>query len=169
MSRAQWTRAFLWFSVLGWGIGLGAKLFDLIVLASAWGAAPPTSLALMPYGPRYPINPGDFFQPLSALMVVAIVGALISGWKTPLEYRVWLWVPVLAFLVIWIFTPTVFWPMIRELYGAGAGRFVRSEAELVSLVRRWMIWDWSRAVLIATGFVALVRAISLPFPQSPKS
>ena len=47
MSRAQLTRGFLWFSVLGWGIGLGAKLFDLIVVARAWGDAPPTSLTLM--------------------------------------------------------------------------------------------------------------------------
>lgn len=168
MSREQLTRGFLWFSVLGWGIGLGAKLFDLIVVASAWGAAPPTSLGLMPYGPHYPINPGDFFQPLSALMVMGIVGALISGWKTPLEYRIWLWVPVIAFLIIWIFTPTVFWPMIRELYGVGSGKIVRNDAELIMLVRRWMIWDWLRVALIATGFVSSVRAISIPFPPSDR-
>ena len=82
MSRTQLTRGFLWVSILGWGIGLGAKLFDLLVVARAWGAAPPASLALMPYGSRYPMDPGDFFQPLSALMVVGILGALISGWKT---------------------------------------------------------------------------------------
>jgi hypothetical protein len=63
MSRAQLTRGFLWLSVLGWGIGLGAKLFDLIVVAGAWGAAPPTSLALMPYGPRYPMNLGISSSP----------------------------------------------------------------------------------------------------------
>jgi hypothetical protein len=51
MSRAQLTRGFLWFSVLGWGIGLGVTLFDLIVVAGAWGASPPSSLALMLYGP----------------------------------------------------------------------------------------------------------------------
>ena len=165
MSREQLTRGFLWFSVFGWGIGLGAKLFDLIVLASAWGAAPPASLALMPYGPHYPLNPGDFFQPLSALMVVGILGALISGWKTPLQYRIWLWMPVISFLIIWVFTPTVFWPMIRELYGAGSGKVVKSEAELILLVRRWMIWDWLRVAMIATGFISLVRAISVPYPQ----
>ena len=168
MSRAQLTRGFLWFSVLGWGIGLGAKLFDLTVVAGAWGASPPTSLALMPYGPRYPTNPGDFFQPLSALMVVGILGALIGGWKTPLEYRVWLWVPVITFVIIWIFTPTVFWPMIRELYGASSGKIVRSDAELILLVRRWMIWDWLRVAVIATGFFSLVRAISIPFPRSDR-
>ena len=166
MSRAQLTRAFLWFSVLGWGIGLGAKLFDLVVIASAWGAAPPASLALMPYGPHYPLNPGDFFQPLSALMVLGILGALISGWKTQLEYRIWLWVPVIAFLIIWILTPTVFWPMISELYRAGSGKIVMSDAALVQLVRRWMIWDWLRVALIAAGFASSVRAISLSFPRS---
>ena len=168
MSREQLTRGFLWFSVIGWGIALGAKLFDLIIVAGAWGAAPPTSLALMPYGPHYPMNPGHFFQPLSALMLVGILGALISGWKTRLEYRIWLWVPVIAFLIIWIFTPTVFWPMIGELYGAGSGKIVKSDAELRLLVRRWMIWDWLRVAVAATGFVSLVRAISIPFPRSDR-
>jgi hypothetical protein len=32
------------------------------------------------------------------------------------------------------------------------------------LVRRWMIWDWLRVALIATGFVSSVHAISIPFP-----
>jgi hypothetical protein len=159
------TRAFLWLSVLGWGIGLGAKLFDLIVLAGAWSAAPPASLALLPYGSRYPLNPGDFFQPLSALMVVGILGALVSGWKTPAEYRVWLWLPVIAFAIIWIFTPTVFWPMIDELYGAASGKIVRSDADLVHLVQRWIIWDWLRVAVIAVGFVSVIRAISIPFPS----
>ena len=166
MSRAQLTRGFLWLSILGGGIGLGAKLFDLLVLAQAWGAAPPTSLALMPYGPHYPTDPGDFFQPLSMLMVVGILGALISGWKTQLEYRIWLWLPVMTLLIIWIITPTVFWPMINELWAAGTGKIARSEAELKLLVRRWMIWDWFRIALIAAGFVASVRAISIPFPRS---
>jgi hypothetical protein len=80
--RFRLMRKFLWIAVLGWGIGLGAKLFDLLVLAGAWSAAPPASLALLPYGSRFPMNPGDFFQPLSVAMVVGIVGALISGWKT---------------------------------------------------------------------------------------
>jgi hypothetical protein len=152
---------FLWMSVLGWGVGFGAKLFDLVVLASAWGAAPPRSLSLMPYGPSFPTDPGDFFQPLSVLMMVGIVGALISGW-TRHEYRRWLLIPALMFLIIWALTPTVFWPMIRELYRAGSGAIARSDAELVQLVRRWVTLDWLRVVLIGIGFASYVRAISLP-------
>jgi hypothetical protein len=46
------------------------------------------------------MNPGDFFQPLSAAMVLGILGALISGWKAPLRLRLWLWLPVIMFLII---------------------------------------------------------------------
>ena len=77
------------------GIGLGAKFFDLLVLASAWGASPPSSLQLFPYGKHWPIDPGDFFQPLSGLILVSSAGALISGWRTNYAYRLWLWIPVL--------------------------------------------------------------------------
>jgi hypothetical protein len=165
MSRERLTRGFLWLSVIGWGIGLGGKLFDLIIVAGAWSAAPPASFSLLPYGPRFPLDPGDFFQPLSALMVVGVLGALISGWKTRFEYRVWLWLPVIGFLVIWILTPTVFWPMIRELYGTATGRIIRSDAEAILLARRWIIWDWARVVMIAVGYVSSVRAISMPYPR----
>jgi len=49
MSRERVCRSFLWLAVLVGGPLLGEKLFDL-VLAGAWGAYPPTSLAMMPYG-----------------------------------------------------------------------------------------------------------------------
>jgi hypothetical protein len=169
MSRERLTRGFLWLSVMGWGIGLGGKLFDLIIVAGAWSAAPPASFSLLPYGPRFPLNPGDFFQPLSALMVVGVLGALISGWKTRFEYRVWLWLPVIGFLVIWILTPTVFWPMIRELYGTATGRIMRNDAEAILLARRWIIWDWARVVMIAVGFVSSIRAISMPYPHEGRA
>lgn len=166
MSREQLTRGFLWFSILAMGIALGAKLFDLIIVAGAWGAAPPESLTLMPYGPRYPMNPGDFFQPLSLVMLVGILGALIAGWKTRLPYRMWLGIPVIAFVIVWILTPTVFWPMIGQLYHAGTGKVVLGDAELTQLVRHWMIWDSLRVALIAMAFLSSVRAISIPFPRS---
>ena len=51
--RARLTRIFLWVAVLCWGILLGAKLFDLLVLAGAWSAAPPESLSLLPYVPVF--------------------------------------------------------------------------------------------------------------------
>jgi hypothetical protein len=153
-------RIFLWISVIGWGIGLGAKLFDLLVVATAWSASPPASFALLPYGSRYPINPGDFFQPLSIVMVIGIVGALISGWKSAV--RGWLCLAVIMFLIIWAITPAIFWPMIRQLYGTAIGRVTATDVESVSLAHRWLVWDSFRVCLIAVGFIASVRAFSFP-------
>ncbi len=167
--RLRLMRIFLWISVLGWGIGLGAKLFDLLVLAGAWSVAPPASLALLPYGPRFPMNPGDFFQPLSVPMLVGIIGALICGWKTPWKYRFWLWLPVIMFLILWVLTPTVFWPMNHELYLAASHSIVRSDAQLIQLTRRWVSLDWLRVAMIAVGFVSSVRAISLPIVAKSSS
>jgi len=73
--RYRLMRIFLWCGVFFGGIALGAKLFDLLILAGAWSANPPASLALLPYGPRFPMNPGDFFQSLSLPMLVGILGA----------------------------------------------------------------------------------------------
>jgi Anthrone oxygenase len=158
--RFRVMRFFLWASVLGWGIGLGAKLFDLIVVAGAWSASPPSSFALLPYGSRYPINPGDFFQPLSIVMVVGIVGALIAGWNSPV--RSWLCLALAMFLIIWAITPTIFWPMIHQLYGTATGRVTATDVESVRLAHRWLVCNSLRVSLIAVGFIASVRALSFP-------
>src|SRR5215211_730440 len=135
-------RIFLWIATVG------------------WAASPPASFALLPYGKRYPVDPGDFFIPLSALIAVGSIGALISGWRSSL--RPWLLVSVVSFLIIWATTPTVFWPMIHQLYGTAIGRVTATDAESVRLAQRWLVWDTFRVLLIAVGFVAIVRAMSFP-------
>ncbi len=65
------------------------------------------------------------------------------------------------FIIIWAITPTVFWPMIRELYRSSIGKISHTDAELVQLVHRWMVWDWIRASLIAAGFLGSIRVLSL--------
>jgi hypothetical protein len=37
--------------------------------------------------------------------------------------------------------------------------------EMVALARKWIVWDWLRVMVIATGFVASIRAISVPYPR----
>jgi hypothetical protein len=108
------------------------------------------------------MNPGDFFQPLSIVMAVSVVAALICGWKAPRELRLWLWLPVIMFLDH--LGPHTYGvrPMIDELYGSAIGRISRTDTELVRLAHRWIVWDWFRVSLIAIGFLASVRAISLP-------
>jgi len=151
---------FLWISVAAWGIGLGAKLFEFTVVISAWAADPPASLSLMPYGPRYPNDPGDFFLPLSILLLIGIVGALVCGRTTLRSYKPWLWVPFVSLLVIWLATPTLYWPMIRDLYHAGTGAQPLEASAAKSLVNQWLVLDWLRTALIAVGFGSSIQAVS---------
>ena len=71
---------FLWNSVVAWGIALEAKLFDLLVIAGGWSSAPPESLTSLPYGPRFRVNPGHFFLPVSLVTLTGTVGAVVTSW-----------------------------------------------------------------------------------------
>ena len=59
-------------SAIGWGVGLGAKLFDLLVLRER---GLPASVLGAPTLRATPMNSGDFFQPLSIVMAVSVVAA----------------------------------------------------------------------------------------------
>ena len=164
--RKKLTHTFLWCSVTFWGVALGAKIFDLLVLARAWAGDVPASLIFYPYGKSWPIDPGDFFQPLSAFLVLAIVGALWSGWKTKRSYRLWLELPIGAFALIWLATPTLFWPLINAIYQVAHHNVAIADAEVHALARRWFLYDSIRIVVIASGFFAAVRAISIPYADA---
>src|SRR5258708_8219102 len=101
--RIRLTRMFLWVAVLAWGIGVGAKLYDLRVVAGAWSAAPPESLSLLPYGPHFPVDPGKFFIPTSLSTLVAAFGALICGWNTPFGHPVCFWFSALLIFAFFAF------------------------------------------------------------------
>jgi hypothetical protein len=162
--RQKLARIFLWLSVLAWGIVIGAKLYDLVVIAGAWSAAPPESLTLMPYGTRFPVDPGQFFAPASATVMLAAFGALIAGWNTPWTYRGWLAASTLSILAVWLFTVFVFWRANGVLYAAAshAGSSPTDRAELVHQASLWVTYDWCRIALMAAGFLSAVRAISMP-------
>jgi len=155
-------------------VGLGArvgnrdrvKLYDLVVIAGAWSASPPESLTLMPYGARFPVDPGQFFAPVSATVMLSALGALIAGWDTPWRYREWLAASALSILAVWLFTVIVFWHANGVLYAAAshAGSRLTDRAELVRQADLWVAYDWCRIAMMAAGFLSALRAISMPVP-----
>ena len=157
-------RVFLWISVLAWGVGVGGKLFDLCVLAAAWSAAPPDSLSLLPYGPRFPVNPGQFFLPVTPTVLIASIGALVTGWSTPLRYRLWLWCSTILIFLVFVVTIVFMWPMNAALYAAAPGSSIGPDntSSIVDLAHRWIVYDWLRVAMMAAGFVSALRAISQP-------
>jgi hypothetical protein len=118
--------------------------------------------------PRFPVDPCRFFIPTSLSTLVAAFGALISGWKTPFRYRVWLWLSALLILAVWVFTVVAFWPSNAVLFAAASSATTetRVEAELIRLTHQWVTYDWWRVTMMGAGFVSAVRAISIPVPAS---
>lgn len=167
MTRERATRAFLWLAALAGGPLLGAKLFDLLVLAGAWSAHPPQSLAMMPYGRAWPVDTGLFFIPFSAVLLVAGFGALVAGWKTPWRYRWLLCLPSIGILTLLILTVIAFWPMNAALYyhGVGSPKDSITDAQSIAMARLWVQLDWVRVAGATAAFVAALRALTLPWPQ----
>lgn len=165
--RARLTRVFLWISVVAWGLLVGGKLFDLRVLAGAWSASPPESLNLLPYGPRFPVDTGEYFFPSSVALLVCSFGGLIAGCNTPSRFRALLAVPPVMLLVTLVFTVVWFWPANAALWAVarGAPNALGDPVEVAGLVRRWVTYDWLRVAVGLVGFVCSIRAISIPFPS----
>lgn len=166
-SRMGLTRGFLWLAVLVGGPLLGAKLFDLVVLAGAWSADPPATLAMMPYGREWPVDTGIFFIPFSALMLIAGFGALVAGWRTPWRYRWLLCLPSIGILLLLVLTVVAFWPMNAALYyhAIGSPKDSITDAQSIAMARRWVALDWLRVAGATAAFVAPLRALTLPWPQ----
>ncbi|GMU65869.1 MAG: hypothetical protein AMXMBFR36_21430 [Acidobacteriota bacterium] len=162
------TRAFLWISVISWGVLLGGKLFDLRVLAGAWSASPPESLSLLPYGPRWPVDTGEYFFPSSVALLICSFGALLAGWSTPVRYRIWLALPPLMMFATLAFTISWFWPQNAALWAVAKGSpgAVQDAAVVREMVRQWVAYDWLRVAMGFIGLIAAVKAISVPFPAS---
>ena len=165
--RERATRGFLWLAVLVGGPLLGAKLFDLLVLAGAWGANPPSSLAMMPYGKAWPVDTGVFFIPFSAAMLIAGFGALTAGWRTPWSYRWMLCLPSLGILLLLTLTVLAFWPMNAALYhhGTHSPKDTITDSQSIAMAKRWILLDWIRVAGATAAFVAPLRALTLPWPQ----
>jgi hypothetical protein len=167
MTRERLTRAFLWLAVLVGGPLLGAKLFDLVVLAGAWSANPPASLAMMPYGKAWPVDTGVFFIPFSAALLVAGFGALTAGWRTPWRYRWLLCLPSIGILSLLILTVVAFWPMNAALYyhGVHSPKDTITDAQSILLAKRWVMLDWLRVAGATAAFVAPLKALTTPWPD----
>jgi hypothetical protein len=84
----------------------------------------------------------------------------------PLRYRGWLAVSAVMIIVTLIFTVMYFWPRNAALWAVakGTATALQDPAEIRKMVQDWVACDWLRVAMASVGFVAAVRAISVPFP-----
>ncbi len=152
--------------MIAWGLLLGGKLFDHVVLAGAWSANPPESLELLPYGPQYPVDTGDYFFPASVALLACSLIVFATGWRTPMSYRVRLFLPPVMLLVMLAFTILWFWPANASMWAIAKGTSdsLQDESAIKALVRQWLNYDRIRIAAGAIAFVICISAISMPYP-----
>jgi hypothetical protein len=165
-SREKVTKAFLWLAVLVGGPLVGAKLFDLLVLAGAWNAHLPGSLAMNALwhglAGRYrrvlhPVLRRDADRGVRRFDRGAGRGrGAIAGCSASPR-------GILALLVL---TVVAFWPMNAALFyhGIGSPKDTITDAGSIRLARLWVRLDWLRVAGATAAFVAALRALTLPWP-----
>jgi Domain of unknown function (DUF1772) len=110
---------------------------------------------------------GEFFIPSSAMLLVATLGTTVPGWRTPVRYRMCLAVPLAMIFGVLILTTIEFWPRNAALWAVArnAPTAVHDREAIILMVRQWVVMDWVRMAMGTAGFIASVRAISIPYVE----
>ena len=161
---------FLWLFVIALGIELGGGLYETLVVMPLWSAAPPDSVTAYYQhnvaNPQFTLNAGGrfwmFFTPLVGLTAIA---ALLSGLKTPAEHRRWRIVGTVLALIVVVATFAWFVPNIIKLMSKDV--LTMSADEIASVTNWWVRLNWVRAVLYAAGWLAALKALSIPPKVNP--
>ena len=156
---------FLWLFVIVLGLEIGAGLYEALVVMPLWSQAPPDSvIAYFQHNvsnPQFALNPGGrfwmIFTPLAGLIAIAV---LLSGLKTRPEHRKWRVAAAILALIVVVFTFAWFVPKLMILLGEG-GAGLNAE-ELTSLTNWWVRLNWARVVFYSAGWLAGLRAMTIP-------
>jgi len=154
-TRERITYILLWLSVSVWGCMLGGIIYETLVVVPVWSAAPPESLGVMTH-PRFPIVPSRMWIPFSNLHTLISIAVLIFAWNQ--RSRRWSLLFAVAVVILsHVMQFGYFWPTNRAMAGAGV-----SPAEAISMANQWRAVNWFRVGYIAAGFLATLRAFSIP-------
>jgi hypothetical protein len=159
---------FLWLFVIALGIELGGGLYETLVVMPLWAAAPPDSVTAYYQhnvaNPQFTLNAGGrFWMFATPLVGLAAIAALLSGLKTRPEHRKWRVAGTVLALIVVISTFAWFVPNIIKLFSEAVTRM--SADEITSLTNWWVRLNWVRAVVYAAGWLAALRALSIPPEQ----
>ena len=156
---------FLWLFVIALGIELGAGLYETLVVMPLWAAAPPDSVIAYyqhnAANPQFALNAGGRFWMLATPLVgLLAIATLLSGLRTPFEHRKWRIIGTVLALIVVVFTFIWFVPNIIRLTGESVMQM--NPDEVSSLTNWWVRLNWVRAVLYSAGWLAALRALSIP-------
>lgn len=166
-TRNRIAQVLLWLAVLGLSIWVGGTLYQMLVVVPMWSASPPESVRAFFSGTRYNETIWNFFgPPFMAARLAPLLGALLMGWHLP-QHRKWLLVAVVCMAFGVVFTLAYIYPINDLLFAQAGGN--RSPEEIQAMARQWIMADRVRFGVGVIGFLALLRALSIPFPTTGRS
>ena len=149
-------RAILWLFVLSLTILTGGGIFEHVVLTPLWAGSPPESVTGWPYGAIQ----GKFFRVASPVYYLCSLALIIGSWWMPRRQRKWALVAGLSGIMVVLSTALFFIPILQKTQATrGAGL---SGEEITRLVNQFVTWNYGRYVLMIVGWVAALRALSVP-------
>jgi hypothetical protein len=166
-ARDRIAQVLLWLAVVGLSVWVGGTLYQMLVVVPLWSASPPESVRAFFLGTRYNETIWNFFGPPFMIARLApLVGALLVGWHLR-RHRNWLLVAAICMAFGVVFTLAYIYPINDVLFAQAGGD--HSAEEIQSMARRWIIADRVRFGVGFIGFLALLRALSIPFPVDGRS
>ena len=155
---------FLWIFVVALGIELGAGLYETFVVMPVWVSSPPDSVIafyrLNAANPQFALNAGGrFWMVATPLVGLLAIATLLSGLRTRPPHRKWRIAGTSLALVVVVSTFAWFVPNIKILGQGGAGL---SADQITNLTNWWVRLNWVRVVLYSAGWLAGLRAMTLP-------
>jgi uncharacterized membrane protein len=154
----------LWIAVIGMASWFGGTLYQMAVVVPMWSSALPDSVRDFFLGTRYNETIWNFFgPPFMAARVLPLLAAAALGWHLR-SHRPWLLTAAAITVAMILFTLFYIYPINEVLFmQAGGGQ---SAEQIEKMVRKWIFADRARFVFGTIGFLALLRALSLPVKNS---
>ena len=156
--------ALLWISVINGAIWIGGTVFMMLVFNPLWTASPPESVRSYWLEARFYDTIFNFFGPAWQIVrTVPALGALIVCWSLPRQ-RTWLLVNAVTLLVAVAMTLLYIYPMNEVLFTSAIDGLSVDAAR--AMTEHWILADRVRFAVRCVGFVALLRAFSMPIAST---
>ena len=149
-------KVLLWLFVINLGIALGAGIYEQRVVIPQWENIPPQ---------EWP-NPGlQFWVYVTTVPLTLLTLAnLVAAWLDRGPRRYW-WLGAVAIIVVRrIATFAYFIPTMVWLQGTEG----LSEAQVQTALSHWLFLDYGRHILTLAGWLAALKALSLPTKHGGK-
>jgi hypothetical protein len=147
------------------GIEMGAGAFVTSVIFPLWTASPQAAIGWTTSTPYY-VEEGVFFIIASPLLFLLSIVTLVAGWRAIPPLRLWLRIATIAYILVFIMTLAYFVPL-QDMVKGEAGTKIPA-AELSSMLRRFVTFNYIRQAIGLLTFGAALHALGLSYRMADR-